>query len=90
MPLWFSMVFRLCQVSCNPGLRGGNIACCIRLDEFAWRWGKLSLALRIALTMVYTEDNKDKLVKYVSKKLAGVGRVVDFFMPMNEESKSEG
>lgn len=36
------------------------------------------------------EDNKDKLVKYVSKKLAGVGRVVDFFMPMNAEAKSEG
>ncbi|KAF3407111.1 Eukaryotic translation initiation factor 3 subunit B [Talaromyces pinophilus] len=39
---------------------------------------------------IVPEDNKDKLVKYVSKKLAGVGRVVDFFMPMNEESKSEG
>jgi hypothetical protein len=36
------------------------------------------------------EDNKDKLVKYVSKKLAGVGRVVDFFMPINAEAKSEG
>lgn len=45
--------------------------------------------MRIVLT-TFIEDNKDKLVKYVSKKLAGVGRVVDFFMPMNEESKSEG
>lgn len=45
--------------------------------------------IRIVLT-IFKEDNKDKLVKYVSKKLAGVGRVVDFFMPMNEEAKSEG
>lgn len=39
---------------------------------------------------IFPEDNKDKLVKYVSKKLAGVGRVVDFFMPINAEAKSEG
>lgn len=45
--------------------------------------------IRIVLT-IFIEDNKDKLVKYVSKKLAGVGRVVDFFMPMNEKAKSEG
>jgi translation initiation factor 3 subunit B len=38
----------------------------------------------------WTEDNKDKLVKYVSKKLSTAGRVIDFFMPMTEEQKSEG